>query len=505
MAIKFYIGGPGTGKSLFSMEKDIIPAFFTGRHIFTNINGIDERIENTSIYLKKYHKKNKKAKIKELNKDNVYLQKEILKCDEIEVDTIEENLFYIESNKRLMSFIENPDYSADSLKSKFTFMNNEDKSRESATDKTLYGDVIQVLNKVIDDDMEWNREYMDSIFVFDESKKFFSPDIVKKFDDKLMAKYTKFIGEHRHNGFDITFIDQEFWKSTHDLIRTRTQTLYSLHDSANIGIANGFFASVYVLLDSAMSTFEKAFKNVKTINGRYNKELFKCYRSVQKGARSRNSFDKSTVPFFSNVKNVIGVLVVVICLFLILVYKAMSGFGPDKTVSKVSVPKNNIKTSVPNKIGSSDNKKNVSKPKTNNIIIDYSKHPVFELIKNNKIYCNGYLSDDNFDFNYRDMYDSYSKKTKKSLKNEFLGKNYSDRTSQMHYLTVVDDKDEILFVSDTKRLAEYYHFEVNIIDNCFYKIKYKNELVTVYPFEPISDDVASNGNSNSDNYDSEIF
>lgn len=499
MAINFYVGGPGAGKSVFAMKKDIIEGFFEGRKICSNINGIPERLKNTSVYLKNYHKKNKKNKIKELNAEINDLYNINKGLTDLEIDVIDENILMIESMHETIKFIDNPDYSVESLNSSFEFLTNEDKTKENTLDKLLNGGVISLLNSVLNDDLEWNIEYKNSLIVIDESKKFFAPDIVKKFDEKLLAKFTKFIGEHRHNGLDITFIDQEFWSSSHELIRFRTQAVYSIHSGKNSGIKNGYFAKVYVLTDTTKTTFEKAYTFRKTISGVYDLNLFKCYRSVSVGAKSVNSFDKDTVPFLGDVKNVIGLMVCAIVMLVFLYfYLTDTIFGGDKEnpknkgvnhskIVKPSVSKSHVANSDIKKASTLAPKKEVSY---------YSQHPIFNLIKGNKAYCNGSISDNNFEFNYSDIYDGFSKKTEKRNREEYLNKNYSESTSQSHYLTVVDNKDEVIFVSNTKELAEYYHLEIKLIDNCYYKIKHEKEILTIYPFDPISDDIVNSPDSN---------
>jgi zona occludens toxin (predicted ATPase) len=500
MAINFYVGGPGAGKSVFAMKKDIMVGFFEGRKILSNINGIPERLQNTSVFLKKYHKKNKNIKIKELLAEIEDLIKINKGLTDLEIDILEENILMIEGIERKIAFINSPDYSVDTLKKTYTFLTNEDKSKETTLDKLLNGGVISMLNLILDDDLNWNKDYANSLIVVDESKKFFSPEIVKKFDDKLLAKFTKFIGEHRHNGLDITFIDQEFWSSSHELIRFRTQAVYSIHSGKNTGIKNGYFAKVYVLTDTTKTTFEKAYTFRKTISGQYNLNLFKCYHSVSAGAKSVNSFDKDTVPFLGDIKNVIGLLVIAIVSLFFLIFALTDGvFGGDKKKEKIQIKKTTSSNIVKNNSSIVSNKNPDSKKIVDESFLNklyYSEHPIFKLIKDNIAYCNGSISDNDFDFNYSDIYNGYTKENEKKDKNEYLTENYSDVTSQSHYLTVVDDTEKVVFISNTKELAEHYHLEIKLIDNCYYKIKNGNEILTIYPFDPVNNDVVNSSDSN---------
>lgn len=485
MAIKYYLGGPGVGKSLFAMREDIIESFFTGRKIITNINGIAERIENTSVYLKGYHKKHKNKKIKEIQAEIKEIEKEKRSLTVLEQDIIDEKEREIETKLNLISFLNDPDYSTDSLLEKLIFVENENNEFQNIDERILNGGVISIVKDFLDENGDIKPEYQDAIIIIDEAKKFFSRDMVKKFDQQLTYNYNIFIGEHRHFGFDIVFIDQEFWKTIDELIKFRVQTCYSLHDSQLVGIKDGYFATIYTLVDPAQSTFAKAFVKAKTINGRYDKDLFKCYRSVRAGSRNKNYFDKKTVPFFKNIKNIIIMFIILISVMVAAgfwvkekVFSVRSKVAPVPQVSKVETikPSNQSNSNIVKKTVSTEPEK-----------IDYyssSKHPVFELIRNNNGYCNGSYSTNDYSFNYEEKFNAFTKKYKKVFKEVFLSDDYSKKTNQIHLLKVVDDAGKILFLSDTKKLAEYYHLDIQIIDNCYYKIKHVDKVLTIYPFEP---------------------
>ncbi len=493
MAIKYYLGGPGAGKSVFAMKEDIIESFFVGRKVYTNINGVEERLLNTSVYLQKYHKKHKTTRINEIKATLKEIYEEIKNLEDEEQDILDEKLTEAQSKLDLIEFLENADYTVEYLKSKLVFLKNENEEFTSITDRVINGEVVQVLMNFLDEDGELKEEYRNAIFVIDEGKKFFSKDMVKKFPEKMMYNYQIFIGEHRHFGFDIIFIDQEFWKIIDDLIKYRVQTVYSLEDTNRVGIKGGYYCRIYSLSDPSQSTYSKAFIYSRTMRGKYDVAIFKCYRSVRAGANSRNSFDKKVLPFYNNIKFIAGgfiLSIVIVVMAFTGVLSSVSG-DPSKKVSSSKKPNNlNNVQKIP------DSKRSNTDTKPVELVekIDYysrTKHPIFELIKKNYGYCNGYISNGDFDFNYKTKFNSVSKKYSKSFSKKYLNSDdYAIYTDQVHYLVVRDSNDEILFETDTQQLAEYYHLEIQILDECYYRIKFGSETLTIYPFNPPADDKA---------------
>lgn len=171
---------------------------------------------------------------------------------------------------------------------------------------------------------------------------------------------------------------------------------------------------------------------------------------------------------------------------------------PSPQISKVtSVDDIKQKTSINNSKKTVQSSQSSNKSEKINYYSE-SKHPVFELIKKNNGYCNGSFSSDNFDFNYDNKFNAFTKKNEKTLNRKFLSENYSDNTSQNYLLNVIDETGKTVFISDTKKLAEYYKLEIQLIDKCYFKIKFDKEILTIYPFEPISLDSPSNSSDEAD-------
>lgn len=497
--LKFYIGAPGAGKTLYAVANDILPALAEGRYIVTNVAGIKERIDNISRYLTKHHKALSSKRIKEIDLEIDVLQKSINSLTELEIDDADKKRKEIENLLVFKEFLKNPNYSEEYLLSKIIYLNNENEDVEEPFQKILEGDVVKFVQNHKTEDGKTSK-YQNALVVIDEAKKFFSPEVVKKFDDRLKYDYQIFIGEHRHFGFDLIFIDQAFWGTIDKLIRDRTHFVHNFFDSRVFGITGGYYDEVFTNVDSTGTTFSKMFRKTKLNKGKYNKEVFKCYKSQRDGARLVNNFDKKSISWKQNIKVLIPLLILMLVGIFYMGKSVYSDLFVEKKIDNIVNSDSSVSSK--EKISSVQkippDKKNTN---TESVVVEknvVTSNPVFDLIKNNSSYCTGYFSKSNYDYNFITKLNSKTNKiSSKENRNIFVDVNNYNSYSLNSFLIEVYDSSNILIIStNTDTLIFDYDISINFIDNCKLQLKYDDYIVNIYSNSAIVTNSKTESNKN---------
>ena len=486
MAISMVIGAPRQGKSYYCVKKDILESLLEGRPVVTNIYGIKERVVSISKYLTKLHSKTYKKIIKEKKELIKELKSEINSLTDLEFELKEEKEKEISDYESIITYMLNPDYSPENLKEKIHFLKPESDDSDFEQ-RYLNSDVINFIRNFLDEESNFKNiksEYNNAVFVIDEAKKYFSKEMVKKFDPDLKQKYNIFIAEHGHFSLKLVFIDQEFWNSIDPLITKRAINLYEVVNGENIGLPNSCNITVNRLTNPQSTTVSSAYTKIYTFHEKYDKDVFNCYRSTRKNSFSKQKINSDAIPFYKTVKfQIIKILV----FFIILVFSAYYIKTNVFTIKEKDVLEVKTKTikqkEAPNPVVSN---KVVDRTIETGLNISSSNivNPFFEKLKDSYIYCNASYIYDDFKFNTLSVYDRNNKTFKQTYKEKILNKkNYNNTTKTVMSFVASDklDSSNIFLETNTKELVYRYNLEIVLIDDCHYKVKFKDQYIYVYP------------------------
>lgn len=224
-----YTGLPGGGKSLSALDDYILPALRAGRHVFSNIVGLDPlRIANllgqNTPYINRF-----------LHRFEIYFDPEVL-----------------DSAKR-------------GKYKKVDINSNLKKQRDKTGLVTYYN--LEGMDLLLDDVMS----YKEALFVVDECHEYLSPD-----NWLLLGKLKKYLSMARHYGHDILLITQhidDIWPPLKNRV----------HETHNF--VRGSYGSKNQYIEQVYHGWNVARDPAFTKNRLNNKTLYALYASHDNGAK----------------------------------------------------------------------------------------------------------------------------------------------------------------------------------------------------------------------------
>lgn len=469
--IKFYEGLPGAGKSHGAMENEILPALYFHRIAVTNLEGLNSKY--ILRYLQIYHRKNRKRLQRQFEKElkhNIKFTRKFFKSEDYEKDAHREFLEERRDLKHKLSIVRKPKFelTKEDIDKLIFVLRDLPENASEYENPEIMGETFNVFK--YHSKMPWKN----AIFVIDETQKFFSTSNIKALKDDAYY-FREWIGEHRHFGYDIIFISQTR-KGIDQSILGRIHVLYSYRKQDGIGLDNYFLEEVCSRVStSGTNQFEVA----KTQQRKYSDEVLKCYKSVKAGAQKKMNIDKKAMIF--NVKTVVGLIVliaiIVIPLSVYYVYKNVfdndnlkfNGIDPQNNSIEIEQEKTAqrvVRDSQGNVVQKNGDivTETVSTDGNSQEQVITVNHPMLNLFTQNSAYCVSSFHKSDFKFSDETLYN------KKNPLNGY----YST-------IEVVSLNNEYLFSIDLNELVQKYHFEVKVLDECVFTVRFKDTEFDVYP------------------------